>query len=394
MLATGFRLIRRAALLAGAAAVLGAGPATAQPQPIPIGAVLPMTGLAATYGTPYLVAVQLGVEEVNRAGGVNGRPLAVTVEDSQASNTVTINAFNRVLQARPVAIMGPGLGTQILAIMPAFEREKVPVFAGPSTRRVTQQGAKWFYRTTSHDAVGKELWTRFIVDDLGKKRVGVLHIANEWGYSGRDNTAAFLKSVYGLEPVSIAAYQAGDRDVTAQLLQMQRDGVEVLVTQGFPVDEALIVRQMRQLNIAIPHIGSGSLCGAFLRNLVTHAEIEGHYCEGPDILPTLNEKPAMQAFVAAYTQRAGFPPDIYATQYYDVVRMLAQVMREHGADREKIRDGFRSAVFEGVMGTYRADAEGNLWTGSAIMQFGPNGTARVVKRLQRAATEAPAAPPQ
>lgn len=381
-------------LALGLAASLVAPPAAAQPQPIPIGAVLPMTGLAATYGTPYLVAIQLGIEEVNRAGGINGRPLVLTVEDSQASNSVAINALNRVLQSRPVAIMGPGLGTQILAIMPSFERERVPVFAGPSTRRVTQMGARWFYRTTSHDAVGKELWTRFILEDLGKRRVGILHIANEWGYSGRDNTAAFLKSLAGLEPVSIAAYQAGDRDVTAQLLQMQRDGVEVIVSQGFPVDEALIVRQMRQLNIDIPHIGSGSLCGAFLRNLVTHAEIAGHYCEGPDVLPTLNETQPMKDFVAAYTARASFPPDIYATGYYDVVRMLAAVMRKSGIEREQIRDGFRDAVFEGVMGTYRSDAEGNLWTGSAIMRFGAAGDARVVRRLQRAATEASTAPPQ
>ncbi len=361
-------------------------------QPINIGAVLPMTGLAATYGQPYLAAVQLGIEEVNRAGGINGRMLEVTVEDSQASNTVAINAFNRVLQSRPVAIMGPGLGTQLLAIMPAFEREHVPVFAGPSTRRVTQQGAQWFFRTTSHDAVGKELWTRLIVEDLHKRRVGILHIANEWGYSGRDNTTAFLKSLFQLEPVSIASYQAGDRDVTAQLLQMQRDGADIIVSQGFPVDEALIVRQMRQLNINIPHIGSGSLCGAFLRNLVTPAEIEGHYCEGPAVLPTLSDSPAMKAFVAAYTARASFPPDIYATGYYDVVRMLAEVMKRVGVDREKIRDGFRNASFEGVMGTYHADAEGNLWTGSAIMHFGANGTATVVRRLNRAATEATVVP--
>ena len=384
-------MLRAVALAAGVA--LGAVlPAAA--QPINIGAVLPMTGLAATYGQPYLVAVQLAVEEVNRGGGINGRMLEITVEDSQASNTVTINAFNRVLQTRPVAIMGPGLGTQILALMPALEREKVPVFAGPSTRRVTQQGSQWFFRTTSHDAVGKELWTRFIVDDLQRRRFGILHIANEWGYSGRDNTTAFLRSLYNLAPISIASYQAGDRDVTAQLLQMQRDNVDVIVTQGFPVDEALIVRQMRQLNINIAHVGSGSLCGAFLRNLVTHAEIDGHYCEGPAELPTLNPSPAMQAFVAAYTARASFPPDIYATGYYDVARMLADVMKRVGVDREKIRDGFRNATFEGVMGTYKADAEGNLWTGSAIMRFGANGSASVVRRLQRAATEATLAPPQ
>jgi branched-chain amino acid transport system substrate-binding protein len=371
---------------------LCAAPAFA--QPINIGAVLPMTGLAATYGQPFLVAVQLAVEEVNAAGGVNGRMLAVSVEDSQASNTVAINAFNRVLQSRPVAIMGPGLGTQVLAIMPGMERERVPVFAGPSTRRVTQQGARWFFRTTSHDAVGKELWTRFIVDDLGKRRIGILHIANEWGYSGRDNTTSFLQSLYQTAPVSVAAYQAGDRDVTAQLLQMQRDGAEVIVSQGFPVDEALIVRQMRQLNIDIPHIGSGSLCAAILRSLVTTAEATGHYCEAPDILPSLNEAPAMRAFVAAYTARASFPPDIYVTQYYDVVRMLAAVMRQHGTEREQIRAGMREASFEGVAGTYRSDAEGNLWTGSALMRFQADGTARVVRRLQRAATEATIVAPQ
>ena len=70
------------------------------------------------------------------------RKVELVVEDSQASNTVAINALNKVLQSNPIAVFGPALGTQVLAMMPIIEREKIPLIAGPSTRRVTQQDAQ------------------------------------------------------------------------------------------------------------------------------------------------------------------------------------------------------------------------------------------------------------
>jgi branched-chain amino acid transport system substrate-binding protein len=374
--ATAIAAITAAGLLVGFT-----GESTA--QAIKVGVVVPITSVLAPYGTPFVESMNMAVEAANAAGGINGRKLELVVEDSQASNTVAINALNKVLGSNPVAVFGAALGTQVLAMMPITEREKVPLIAGPSTRRVTQQGAKYYFRNSTHDAIDKETWTRFLVDDLGKKRIGILHVANEWGYSGRDNTAMFLDKLYGLKPVSIASYQPTDKDLTAQILQMGRDGADAIVAQGHPIDEALLVKQMIQHGVKVPHIGSGTLCIAFLRELVSPAEVAGRYCEGPDVMPPFNERPQVQAFVDAYKKRTGYLPDIYATHYYDATGMLIAVMKKYGVDREKIRQGFREMAYEGIIGAYKTDEEGNLWHNAVVMEFLPEGKIKIVRRYKQ-----------
>jgi branched-chain amino acid transport system substrate-binding protein len=377
------KLAARTAALAGliSAGLLSASPLQAQ-ETIKIGVVVPITSVLAPYGTPFVEAMNLAVDAVNASGGIDGRKMELVVEDSQASNTVAINALNKVLQSKPVAVIGPALGTQVLAMMPILEREKIPFIAGPSTRRVTQQNAKYYFRNSTHDAVDKETVTRFLVEDLGKKKIGIMHVANEWGYSGRDNVSAFLEK-YNLKPVSIASYQPTDKDLTAQILQMTRDGADAIVVQGHPIDEALVLKQLSQLNVKVPHIGSGTLCIAFLRGLVTPQEIAGHYCEGPDVMPPYNERPQVEAFVEAYKKKTGYLPDIYATHYYDAMNMLISTLKKVGLDHDKIRDSIRENAYEGIIGTYKADEEGNLWHDAVVMEFLPDGKIKIVRRYKQ-----------
>ncbi len=349
-------------------------------QEIVIGVVVPVTGVLAAYGTPYAEAAKIAVDEANAKGGVNGRQLKLVVEDSQASNTVAINAVNKVLQLNPVAIIGPGLGTQIMALMPTVEKEKVPLIAGPGTRRVTQQGWKYFFRSAAHDAIDKETWTRFLVEDLNKKKIGIMHVANEWGFSGRDNTTMFLEKLYNLKPVSVAAYQTTDKDLTAQILQMKRDGAEAIVVQGHPVDEALAMRQLRQLDIQATVIGSGTTCVAFLRNLVVPADIVGRYCQAPALMPSYSDSAKVKEFVAEYKKRLGILPDSYVMLTYDTTAMLIEVMKKYGVDREKIRQGLSEMPYTGITGTFKADAEHNLWHSAVVMEFQPENKVKVVRR--------------
>jgi branched-chain amino acid transport system substrate-binding protein len=377
------KLAARAAALAGlvSAGILSASPLQAQ-ETIKIGVVVPITSVLAPYGTPFVEAMNLAVDAVNASGGIDGRTVELVVADSQASNTVAINALNKVLQSKPVAVVGPALGTQVLVMMPILEREKIPFIAGPSTRRVTQQNAKYYFRNSTHDAVDKETVTRFLVEDLGKKKIGIMHVANEWGYSGRDNVSAFLMK-YNLKPVSIASYQPTDKDLTAQILQMTRDGADAIVVQGHPIDEALVLKQLNQLNVKVPHVGSGTLCIAFLRGLVTPQEIAGHYCEGPDVMPPYNERPQVKAFVEAYKKKTDYLPDIYATHYYDATNMLLSTLKKVGLDHDKIRDYIRDNAYEGIIGTYKADAEGNLWHDAVVMEFLPDGKIKIVRRYKQ-----------
>jgi branched-chain amino acid transport system substrate-binding protein len=374
--------IVRTAALAVAIAASPMGPANAA-DTIKIGVVVPITSALAAYGTPFVEAMKLALEPVNQSGGIAGKQVELVVEDSQASNTVAINALNRVLQSDPVVVFGPALGTQVLAMMPTTEKEKIPFIASPGTRRVTQQHAKYFFRAGTHDAVEKENWTRFVVGDLKKQRIGIIHVTNEWGYSGRDNTIQYLQSLYGLKPISIASYELNNKDYTAQIHQMVDANVDMILVQGHPTEEALVVRQMRQQGVTVPHIGSGTLCMAYQRNLLTPEEIAGHYCEAPDMLPPLNERPQVQAFVDAYRKRTGETPDIYATHYFDATGMVLAIMKKYGATREKIREGLSEISYDGVIGTYKSDEEGNLWRNAMVIEFLPDGKAKPVHRYQQ-----------
>jgi branched-chain amino acid transport system substrate-binding protein len=374
------RLYMTATLLA-AATLLSAGQSWAQDkEKIIVGAVLPLTGVLSPYGKPNLEAIQLAIDEVNNAGGVDGRQIELVVEDTQASNTTAINALNKVLRSEPVAIIGPGLGTQILALQPVTEKAKVTLIGGATTPGVTKTGAKYYFRNSGNDAEDKKLMAGFILNDLKKSKVGIVHVMAEWGYQGRDYLSKELKEQGNLEPVAIASYQPTDKDMTAQIESMNSAGAEVVFVQGYPVDESLTLKKFNQLRGTATYVASASTCKAFLRELVTAADVAGKYCQAPDVLPTQNERPAVQKFVQDYETRTGFPPDMYIAQDYDAVKMLVDIMKANGVERDAIRDGFKSTSYEGILGNYKADEEGTLWHQRVIMKFDDNGKTEVVAR--------------
>jgi hypothetical protein len=63
--------------------------------------------------------------------------------------------------------------------------------------------------------------------------------------------------------------------------------------------------------------------------------------------------------------------------------MLIDIMKKVGVDRDKIRDAFRTTAYEGIIGTYKADEEGNLWHNAVVMEFLPEGKIKVVRQYKQ-----------
>jgi branched-chain amino acid transport system substrate-binding protein len=101
------------------------------------------------------------------------------------------------------------------------------------------------------------------------------------------------------------------------------------------------------------------------------------------VLPTINERPAVKAFVEKYVKVAGFPPDVYPALYYDGMSMLIAVMKKYGIDHENIRKGLAEMSFDGILGTYKADGESNLWHRAVLMKFLPGGKVEVARTLDQ-----------
>lgn len=348
-------------------AIFGAGSVAAQ-EPVRMALVVPITGPFAVLGTSQQQGVVLAVEQINARGGINGRKIELTTEDTGASPTTAVTALRRAMSAKPVAVFGPIIGTQVLAMAPEIQREGVPFLVIPGTLKVTQIGNPWIFRFQVTDMVSRKVVTKYTMDRLQKKKIGILHVNDEYGHGGREATIDVLKKEYNTAPVAVEAYGTTDRDVSAQILKIKNAGADVMHVQGNSGDIAVVIKQIRQLNVDIPVIASTGLVAPATLKLLTPEELNGVYVETAGI-PALDSDPRVKEWMKAYEARFSRIPDWFAMQDYDAVMTVAQIMREKGVDREAIRKGLREGKFNGLAGEVVADKEGNMYHTSRMYQF-------------------------
>ena len=353
-------------LSAALATVLWLGSAWA--QPIKLAFVMPLNGPFAVIGTSQLQGATMAVEELNAKGGVKGRKLEVTTEDSGASPTTAMTALRRVLGSEPAAVFGPFLGTQVLAMSPEIQRAGVPFLVIPGTLKVTQLGNPWLYRFQVTDMVSRKVTTKYTIDRLQKKKIALLHVNDEYGIGGRDATIELLKKDYGLTPVAVEAYGSSDRDVSAQIAKIKASGAEVLHVQGNSGDIASVIKQLRQLKFDGAVIASVGLIAPATMALLEPSDTDGVYVESAG-MPAIDPDPRVKEWVKAYEARWKRTPDIFALQNYESVKVLATVIEAKGSEPEAIRKALKEQRYAGLMGDVVSDQEGNMYHTSRIFRF-------------------------
>jgi branched-chain amino acid transport system substrate-binding protein len=191
----------------------------------------------------------------------------------------------------------------------------------------------------------------------GYKKIAIFHNTDQFGVGGRDMVTAAMKRK-GLEPVAIEAHNTGDKDFTAQLLNMKKKGAEVVITFSHNEEQALITRQVNQLLPGVAYIGSMVLSQASTIKAAQGAA-EGKFTATPFIAS--NPDPLVQTFVKKYKAKYGHLPETFSALYYDSAMMIAKAIEMGKSDKsEAIRDNLKKLkAFPGVSGIdYTFDAKG------------------------------------
>ena len=359
--------IRRACVTSCAVLVVGVVsvlPVQAAEETIKIGLTVSLTTDFALAGIQEKAGVEKALEEINAAGGIPGkggnRKIELVLADNAASPSTAVNAINRVLASEPVAVILNIRGTQVLPQMPLIARAGIPAVTITGTRKVTQQGNPWVFRFYPHDGYGKPAAVKFAVETLKKKQLAILHGAEEFGMSGRDNMLRAMREWYKMEPVAVESLQPFDKDFAAQLLNIKKKGADVILTQTFQAPSALIQKQARQLNIGLPFVLVSQAVVLSALNLMDPADIAGQYGETVLLDPAFNPDPKVQAWVKEMEGRFKFLPDYQAALDYDVMKTLAKVIELHGPTPQGIQKGLREIKYQGLFSTYQADREQNM----------------------------------
>ena len=353
--------------IAGAAAmslaVIAAGPSWAEaascPSPIPLGLTTVLTGNTALLGTQARSGVEFAVDEINAAGGIDGKKLALTTEDTGASSTDSLNAMNRILEGKPLVIFGSMISPHVFAQTEVVTKSETPFLVGATNAKVTAQGSKWLFRTHVHDGQLADLIPEYLVKSLGKSKPGIIAVADDYGLGASRGIQASLAKL-NVAPVAVTSYAPSDKDMSAQLLEIKDKGADSVILFGRPADVTLVMKQMADLGIKLTTIGNSSLVAQTALNNLNAAEADGAYAIG-GMIPQTSSDAKILDWAKRVQDKYKVPADNFTVSYYDTVYMLKSIIEKVGCDKAAIRDAFAATKdWKGMLISYQADAPGDL----------------------------------
>lgn len=348
-----------------------------------LGAVWTITTDNALYGIPQMWGTKMAVDDFNNKGGVMGCPVKLIGEDGADTATTAINAFNKVLESNPIAASGPILGTMMIPLRDIIDEEQIPGVAGSGTRAWTLNNNKYFLRIGEFDGTSKVALTDFIVNDLKATKIGFLTTADVWGYSAVDYVGLALERYYNIKYVAAESYQATDKDMSAQLLNLKNAGVDIIIHQGHPADLALILKQKRQLGIDIPMISGGYTSTAVDSDITTAEDVEGLYTYNY-ALPVEDPDPELQAWAKRYREYSGLVPNNFAVVYYEGITVLLEAMQRAAEKGNFTRAGVTEELWktdkEGMIYHMKPDKEGNIMKNYVFGLYGKDKKLEIVAR--------------
>lgn len=314
------------------------------------------------------LGAELAVAEINAAGGVHGRPLALVIQDDSAKPEVAVPAA-RALYADPsvVAVIGHLTSATTLAAAPIYGggRRPLAVISPSASAPSVSQAGPYVFRVCPTDVAHGTQLAQFAFRQLGARRAGILYQNDEYGRGIRGTFSQEFTRLGG-RLVSDDPYVPDLPSFEPYLRRLrQRGGADVLLIAGTAAAAQRILPTLDTVGLKPRVLGGDALSG-----LETQPRAQGVLMSAAYLPDRPGERNA--AFVAAYRAAyPGQPLDHRGAAAYDVVYLLARGLNAVGADRRRLRDylagvGRASPAYQGVTGTIAFDDLGDV-PGKAVV---------------------------
>ena len=319
----------------------------------------PQTGENAQYGQFMAQAAQLAVDEINAAGGVNGKTLMLQVEDDQMDPKVAAIVAEKLAGDKKIlAVVGHFSSTTSLAAIPVYDQNHMPMITPSSTSPALSGISPYFFRACVTDDLLGGLIGKYVVEELKPQTAAVMYAVSDGPIANKTRFIDVAEQ-NGIEIVADEAHQENDKDFTAVLTRLASLSPDVVYLSTFYTPAALIVKQAQEVGLTnATFIG---MDGIYASDLIT---IGGEATEGVmagGFFAADNPVPVAAAFIKAYREKYGEDPEGYGANAYDIVKMIAQAMNNGAETREAIQQyldtlGRGLPPFEGVTGPTGFDA--------------------------------------
>ena len=332
---------------------------------IKIGFFAPITGPAAVDGTSAKNAVEIGVKEVNGAGGIKGKKVDLIIYDDRLKAEEAVAIANKLIEKDKVAgvVSGSYSGpTRVTA--PIFQKAGMPMVAGYAVHPDVTWDPKakkpndFIFRNGFLGEVEGAAAAEFAVKNLKAKKMSLIFMDNDFGRAISAGFAAHAEKL-GASILTKQMYKfPGEKDFRPFLTRIKEGNPDLIFAAGYYNEAAAIVRQSKELGIKSTIMGEeGFDSPKFL-------EIAGPTAEGVIIATNLDRddpRPLVQNFLKSYRQAYGHDADMVGASSYDAFMILVNAIKEAGTDPKAIQKALLATKdYNGLTGKISRFVQGEV----------------------------------
>ena len=341
--------------LAAAGATL---PALAQrPEPYRVAVLASLTGPLASLGVPSKAAIDIAAKKFNDAGGLNGRQFELIYGDDQSDPSKGVIAFKRLLDDKPVAMIGPNFSSTALGIIPLVEQARLPMITMAAEDTQVAPGRRHVFMISLTTRLNAQANLGYL-KAIRATNIALLHDSGAYGRGGQ-RVLAELAQAAGISILQTETFNLGDADLTPQLTKIRNNAaVQALVMWGAGGTPAVAARQFRALDFKVPLVVTGAqgdpgfakAAGPAAENLPFPA---GRALMNAYLPPDNPSKKLFDEFNNDFRRVTNSDPNVFAAVAHDAFRLLASALAAApGGEPEKLVAALEATRLVGVNGEY------------------------------------------
>jgi branched-chain amino acid transport system substrate-binding protein len=349
----------------------GAAQSPGSATPITLGVILPLTGPQADSGQDEKRGYEMALADVNKAGGINGHPVALSYQDNQSVPATAIQAAQALISQKVPVILGEWSSTTTNAVASACQQNnQLCVLSGGSSIGLDTAygGQPWYWHLLAYGDYYASTAADFI-KSLNPQPTSIAIAYSNDAY-GQPLAAALQKDLQGsgVRVVYFQSFPSGQSDYTSLITKVKATNPEVFASIAFPPDQIVISSEMRQLNFS-PKVsfGTGGIAYPAFQNALGK---DSEYMVGVDAWVTTVNYPGNAAWVARFNSLYHQDPTLYAPLNY--ISLLAYVKAANDAkstDQAKVEQALANLKMDTIYGPLSFDARHQAFRTTVAFQY-------------------------
>lgn len=329
-----------------------------------IGAQNPETGPIAIYGLQAVNGAKLAVDEINAAGGINGKKLKLLNFDSRGDKTEAVNLTKRLLNSNVCAILGEVTSGGLFAMRNVAEKGNTVALSAGATAEGVTGGKDYIFSNALLDIDGAPYIVKFAMDKYGYKNFGVITSVNNDYSVGLSGVFKDAIKNNGGKIVAEQNISDGDTDLSAQITSLKGKKIDALIFSGYYQEAALILLELEKQGLKIPLIGGDGFQSPDLWNVAKDAAVGSIFYAG---FSSNSDSKKVQDFLKNMKER-NHEVGQFTANGYDGIYLLAKAMNDANvtncadvSQREKLKNALAVIKdYPGVSGITSFKEDGSV----------------------------------